>query len=352
MHKDILRIGELARDGVFMYNIDTGKFEYVNEAFATIFDVKKEDLLMQAKVVLPFVHSEDAYYLRHRLTDLLRDHSVINAEFRLYFSNGTLRHLCCDAYLLDGTSLVTGFVKDITLEKEHEDYIINYGARKDTLLDMMTHNLAGPLHLSQNILQWIHHTYTDKAPLEISAELQLIQENTKHCLDIINDFLKQEHLESEKIYVKKTRFDVVDRITATLDKLIVSNRNKQFRLITKLENLNISTDSVKFFQIIHNLVSNAIKFTPDNGQIDIIVEETPTTFIVRVRDNGIGIPRNLQLTLFDKRTPSGREGLNKEESTGLGLSIVKSLVELLKGRVWFETEENKGAVFSIELPKD
>lgn len=145
---------------------------------------------------------------------------------------------------------------------------------------------------------------------------------------------------------------MIERITATLDKLIATNKSKKFQLITKLENLNINTDSVKFFQIIHNLVSNAIKFTSEHGQIDILVEETNNTFIVRVRDNGIGIPTVLHPSLFDKRTSSARKGLNNESSSGLGLSIVKALVELLDGKVFFESKENGGSVFSIELPKD
>lgn len=352
MHNDIQRIGNLSKDGVFIYDLRGARFRYANEPFARIFDVTRELLQDQPKLVLPFIRSEDAYYLRHRLLDLQRDNSIRNAEFRLHFASGTVRHLACDAYLLDDPSVVVGFVKDFTREKEHEDYIINYGARKDTLLDMMTHNLSAPLHLSQNILRWMQETYKDKTQEEIRSQLHIIQENIKHCLDIVNDFLKKEHMESERIYVKKTRFDVLERIIATLDRLIASNRDKKFSLITDLENLNISTDSVKFFQIIHNLVSNAIKFTPVNGQIDIIVEETKKTFVIRVRDNGIGIPAHLHPTLFEKRTPSGRGGLNNEESTGLGLSIVKTLTELLDGNVSFETEENKGSVFSVELPKD
>lgn len=350
MHNDIQRIGNLSKDGVFVYDLRGGRFRYVNQPFAALFNLNRELLQEQPKLVLPYLRSEDAYYLRHRLQELEKEHCVRNAEFRLHFSDGAIRHLTCDAYQLDDPSVVAGFVKDLTLEKEHEDYIINYGARKDTLLDMMTHNLSGPLYLSQNILNWMQEA--QQTPEDIRSQLHIIQENTRHCLDIVNDFLKQEHIESERIYVKKTRFNVLERIIATLDRLIASNRDKKFQLITELDNLNISTDSVKFFQIIHNLVSNAIKFTPVNGRIDIIVEETESSFIIRVRDNGIGIPLALQASLFEKRTPSGRDGLNKEASTGLGLSIVKTLTELLGGKIWFETEENKGSVFSVELPKD
>ncbi|MEO5564389.1 MAG: PAS domain-containing sensor histidine kinase [Chitinophagaceae bacterium] len=352
MHTDIQRIGELSRDGVFIYNIHAKAFLYINDAFAGIFKMNKDQLMQEARLVLPFIQSEDARYLRHRLSDLETQKIIANTEFRLHFDDGTVRHLTSDVYLLDNPSLVTGFIKDITKEKQHEDYIINYGAKKDTLLDMMAHNLSGPLNLSQNILRWIQNTHTNPAPADVSSQIELVQDNTKHCLEIVNDFLRQEHLESENIYVKKTRFDVLDRIVATVDKLIATNKNKTFRLITDLETLNITTDSVKFFQIIHNLVSNSIKFTPDNGQIDIIVEETKQTFIIRVRDNGIGIPPHLHSKLFIKRTPAGRNGLKNEASTGLGLSIVKTLTELLDGKVFFETEESKGSVFSIEIPKE
>jgi len=352
VYSDIKRIGELSKDGVFIYNVQSSKFLYCNDTFAKVFNVKKEELLQQPRLVLPYIRSEDAYYLKQCFAELQKNNSVTLTEFRLQFANGAITHLLCDAYLLEDASTIIGFVKDVTKEKEHEDYIINYGAKKDTLLDMMTHNLSGPLLLSKNILTWIQQTYKDKTPGEISAQLRLIQETTQQCLDIVNDFLKEEHLESERIYIKKTRFDVLERILATLDKLIATNKNKKFRVITDLENVNINTDSVKFFQIIHNLVSNAIKFTPDNGEIDIIIEEQEKSFIFRVRDNGIGIPRDLHASLFDKRTKAGRNGLNNEQSTGLGLSIVKNLTELIGGRVWFESEEKKGAVFSIELPKE
>lgn len=337
---------------MFIYNLETDKYAYINEPFAALFDIDKEQMIRQPSLVLPYIRSEDAYYLRRRYSELLRDQSIAGTEFRLHLATGEIKHLCCEAYLMDDPSIIMGFVKDITRDKEHEDYIIDYGARKDTLLDMMAHNLSGPLALSQDMLRWMQENYKGRVPAEISSQLLLIQENTQQCLDIVNDFLREEHLESERIYVKKTRFDILERIAVTLEKLILTNKNKKFRLITDLKNLNITTDSVKFFQVIHNLVSNAIKFTSENGEIDLLVEETEKTFIVRVKDNGIGIPAHLQEKLFEKRTPSGRRGLNQEMSTGLGLSIVKVLVELMNGRVSVETEAGKGSVFSIELPKD
>jgi two-component system, OmpR family, sensor histidine kinase VicK len=344
------KIGELSKDGVFIYNTAAKKLLYINDPFAAIFDTAKELLLDNPKVVLDFMVTEDAFYLRQRYTELEKEKYISRNEFRLHFGKN-IKHLSCDAYLAD-ENMVIGFIKDITREKEHEDYIVDYGARKDTLLDMITHNLAGPLNLSDNILRWMQQNYADGKSGDMNAQLEMMRSITKECIDIVNDFLRKEHLESERIFVKKTRFDLLERIMATLEKLIATNRNKKFRVITELAHLDINTDSVKFFQVIHNLISNAIKFTPDGGQIDIIVEERESTFIIRVRDNGIGIPAELHPDLFNKDTPARREGLNKEQPSGLGLHIVKMLVGLMEGKVWFESKVNQGSTFSIELPKD
>ncbi|RYY55302.1 MAG: PAS domain S-box protein [Chitinophagaceae bacterium] len=349
---DITRIGELSTDAVFVFDLKSLRFTYVNDACSHVTGISREELLSDASLVLPLVQSEDSNHVNSCYQELLEKHHVSATEFRVVVPGTGLKHLSCDAYLLQGGGLLAGFLKDITKEREHADYIINYGAKKDTLLDMMAHNLSGPLALSQQIIDWMGDHSKDRIPVEIWSQINLIKANTAECLDIVTDFLKREHLESEHIYVKKTRFDVLSRIVETLDKLIETNKNKRFRLVSALENLNINTDSVKFFQIVHNLVSNAVKFTPDGGEIDIIVEDTPETIIVRVKDNGIGIPPELHPVLFENRTTAGREGLKNELSNGLGLSIVKRLTYVLGGEVRFATEPGHGSIFSIELPKN
>jgi two-component system, OmpR family, sensor histidine kinase VicK len=351
-YSEIKRIGELSNAGVFIYKVDERKFDYINAAFAEIFYISQEDLYAQSRLLLDLIISEDQHYLRSRFSDLIHFGCITSTEFTIKISSGILKHVSCDAYVLDNNTTVIGFVKDVSRIKEHENYIINYGAKKDTLLDMITHNLYGPLNLSQSILRKIEQSYQGEAYKDINAQLQLIRSITGECIDIVSNFLREEHQESERIFIKKSRFDIVDRVRATLVKLVQTNHDKCFTLITKLDNLHINADSVKFFQIVHNLISNAIKFTPEGGQIDITLEEGEEDLVISIKDNGIGIPQAFHPFIFQRNDAVRRPGLKGEKSMGMGLPIVKTLVDLMNGQIWFESVENKGSAFFVRFPKE
>lgn len=351
-YRDIERIGTLSDDGIFIYNVPAKKFLYFNKSFSKIFNQKTKSLREDASLITRFLKAEDTYYLRKRFAELMKTGCITSTEFRLQLDEYLTRHISCDVYALQHRETLVGFVKDVSNAKEHENFIINTGARKDTLLDMVTHNLAGPLNLSKNLLESVKKSYNERTQKDISTDIKILLETTEQCIEIVNDFLREEHQESAHIYVKKSRFDLIEKIKATLEKIKITNPDKEFRLVTKLENLNINTDSVKFFQIIHNLLSNAIKFTPEKGQIDIIVVEHKKFFTISIRDNGIGIPSQFHPFLFYRRNISRRPGLKGEKSSGLGLSIARRLIELIDGQIWFKSTENKGSTFYIRLPKE
>ncbi|MET1054266.1 MAG: ATP-binding protein, partial [Pedobacter sp.] len=87
------------------------------------------------------------------------------------------------------------------------------------------------------------------------------------------------------------------------------------------------------------------------GHIHLDIRDTDTHVSLSIADDGIGIPKQYHATLFDKFTDAGRTGLNGQRSTGLGMYIIKSIVEWHGGKIWFESEENQGTTFYIELPK-
>ena len=127
---------------------------------------------------------------------------------------------------------------------------------------------------------------------------------------------------------------------------------KNFVFISSNDSMYMEVDDMKFLQVINNLFSNAIKFKPDNGTITLTVEERENTILFILADTGIGIPEEFQAVLFDKFSKARRPGLRGEESTGLGMSIIKTLVGWHGGNIWFESAVNKGTTFYIELPKE
>jgi two-component system sensor histidine kinase VicK len=347
----IKKIGQITDDGIAVYDVKNKTFVYVNTNFTKIFGIDEKELLFDSKIILKFLLAEDNSYLKLRYDELMETGCINTTEFRLVFPDHVLKHISCDVLVLEDTNLITAFVKDVSEAKKHEDYLIKYTAQKDTLLDMLTHNLSGPLQLSKDMISSLQKGYNENNLADINKLLNIMQENTQQCIDIVNDFLRQEHYESAHTYVRKTRFDVIEKIHVTLDKLRAMNKDKVFTLTSEFENLNITSDAVKFFQVIHNILSNAIKFTDDKGIIEIQVKEHETSYLISISDNGVGIPKADHSDIFHKKVV-GRLGLKGEKSSGLGLSIAKKLVDLLHGKIWFESTEKMGSTFYLQLPKE
>lgn len=106
----------------------------------------------------------------------------------------------------------------------------------------------------------------------------------------------------------------------------------------------------KFARVLENLLSNAIKFTQAGGQVTVSVQPEGQRIILKVQDNGIGIPESLQKSVFNKFTKANRQGTQGETTTGLGLFIAKQIVTLHGGTIWLESSENEGTTFYVALP--
>jgi two-component system sensor histidine kinase VicK len=149
------------------------------------------------------------------------------------------------------------------------------------------------------------------------------------------------------------RLELMSEIRSVLEQYQQAQEHlsKQIELTSNQEQVYAEVDSLKFLSIVNNLLSNALKFTPDNGKIHLHVEEQADAILLTVKDNGVGIPEKYHLVLFDKFTKARRSGLKGEESVGLGMSIVKRLVDLHQGKIWLESQEGKGTTFFIHIPK-
>jgi two-component system, OmpR family, sensor histidine kinase VicK len=345
-------LGNMAGDGFFVYSKSDKKVEYANDAVLKLFDISHASFGTQPQFYLSHILPEEFDYLKNEFEKFLVNNKIENLEFRARTHEGSIRNLTMSAYVLHGNDLVIGIIRDITQTREHEDYIINYGAKKNTLLDIVTHNLSGPLLISKNIIDSLDKLITQNDIQKIHSHVQVIRENTSHCIEVINEFLEEEHLVSETIYTKANRINVVEKINGILERFRTGYKDHLFAFHAASENISISNDDVKFLQVMNNLVSNAVKWSPAGSTIHLRLEELDQEILITVKDAGVGIPKKIQPFVFQRSSIASRPGLKGEKSIGMGLYIAKKLVALMQGDLWFESEEGIGTTMFLKLSKD
>jgi two-component system sensor histidine kinase VicK len=203
-------------------------------------------------------------------------------------------------------------------------------------------------HLASEAEKYIDGANTN----HVKTYVKLLNENSNRCIEIINDLMKQEHVQSPNISIKKTRIDIVSKIKMIYDEVRQSYLDRQFVMESSAESIYVSVDDVKLLQVVNNFISNSIKYTHPHQPITVRITEKPDEVLVSVEDTGIGIPDKLKPFVFNRQGGAGRTGLNGEKSIGLGLWICKTLIEMMDGEIGFESTEGKGSNFYFRLPKE
>ena len=303
--------------------------------------------------LLKTIHPEDQRHVRDAYHDLLEGVIMPDIEFRIKLRNHTERWISVTPLLLEEQGAITGYANDITEQKHYVNYLKKFSTKKNSILHILTHDLAGPLGMINNVTDVLQSDLKSHQNPDIHNLLGLIRRSSQQGLQLIKEFLKQELLESSEVELIRSRIDLVQRFRECIDEYQQSQQitHKTFHFHSSSESLYLELDDTKFFQAINNLISNAIKFTPDGGEISVSMEEKEDTILIKVADNGIGIPAKFHATLFDKFTRARRPGIKGEPTVGLGMSIIKTIVDWHQGHIWFESQENRGSTFYIEIPK-
>jgi len=217
----------------------------------------------------------------------------------------------------------------------------------------VTHDLGTPLHAIRSAINYLQAG--DAGPLtEKQTEyLLLVSNSTANLTAFINNLLTTARIEAAKVDPYPEPVDVFEHVKELVDLYQPQARERGLRLtlVKKTQYISLVADVTMFRQIVLNLLSNALKFTPA-GEVDVILSEQDGDFILQVRDTGIGIDQAFQTLIFDKfyrvRQPTGAQA---RQGSGLGLTIVKGLAEAHGGRVIVESELGKGSAFTVILPK-
>ncbi|PIZ00545.1 hypothetical protein COY62_02005 [bacterium (Candidatus Howlettbacteria) CG_4_10_14_0_8_um_filter_40_9] len=196
----------------------------------------------------------------------------------------------------------------------------------------------------------------DAGPLNMEQISYLTQayETNENMIDLVNSLLNISRIESGRLAIEPEEIDVVTFCESIYNeiKTVASEKKQKVDIIKpKIKLKKILTDARLFRQVIQNLLSNAVKYTPEKGKIVFTISKNDEGFVqFDVKDNGLGIPLSQQDKIFQKFFRADNVMQTEVEGTGLGLYVCKSIIEMLGGKIWFDSEENKGATFSCTLP--
>ncbi len=349
---DLFRqIGQISDDVYFIYDGGHQRFLYISVAFSTIWGLPSEQVIADPSLLVETIHPDDRAYVISLYESLFKSNGQRKFEFRILRHDKQERSIYLTTYTLHQKSkkfLIAGIAQDESTLKNNIDYAEKINARKNSTLVILAHDLKGPTGIINMLASSLKKNVDDKT----AQTLQTIQDLCVRNTNLINSLLNQEFLESPEVKLRKERIDLIWAINDIIElyKKSADVLSRKFILKSPHKNLYLQVDGLKLMQAINNLISNAIKFTKDNGTIEITVKSRRSSVLITVRDDGIGIPNDLHPYLFDKFTRARRNGLRGEETTGLGMATIKALVELHNGKIWFESEEGKGSIFYMELP--
>ncbi|MFB9862175.1 PAS domain-containing sensor histidine kinase [Rufibacter immobilis] len=339
----------------FAYDLGAQQFVYQNQPFKDWFRLPEQEI--NPDVLLAAVHPDDQGYVQNRLKALLNRGVCQEVEFRVQFEQQPVQWVCLSASIVqEGQGeLVVGHAEDITANRQYNDHLKKFSNKKDSILNILSHDLAAPLGMIQNLTGLLTEELQGNMSEDAARIIGLIEQSSRQGANLIREFMEQEFMESTQNELITRRVNMAQKLKEALGEYKGASGKfltKHFQFLCSQTEIYAQLDDLKFLQAITNLISNALKFTPDGGTITVSLEDEADTVLVKVADNGVGIPQRYHAHLFDKFTQARRPGLKGEHTVGLGMSIVKTIIEWHRGKIWFESEEHKGTVFYIRIPKE
>ncbi|WP_061994418.1 ATP-binding protein [Clostridium sp. ATCC 25772] len=244
---------------------------------------------------------------------------------------------------------------EVDILKEKYDEIKEYDRIKTEIFSNLSHEVRTPINIIYSSVQLLNNKKnlsTEDFLCSYDKYESIIRENCNRMLKLVNNLLDITKIESGFMKMNFKDYNVVKLIEDVTMSVVPYADIKNINIIfdTDFEELEIKSDKDKLEQVILNLLSNAIKFTEEQGNILVYISKEDDFVIIRVKDDGIGIPKEFREHIFDRFAQSNKN-YNKEKSgTGIGLALVKSLIALHDGKVYLNEELEEGSEFIIKLP--
>ncbi|MFA5779437.1 MAG: GAF domain-containing sensor histidine kinase [Elusimicrobiota bacterium] len=224
---------------------------------------------------------------------------------------------------------------------------------KNDFVSMVSHELRTPLTAIKGFVHVVLNEEAGKINEQQKKFLSIVDQSSNHLNHLIGDLLDLSKIESGLITLKPEQLDLADVIRKSVETNInqIKNKDIEFQMEIDKELPKINGDHSRLMQVYNNLIANAVKFTDLGGQITITVKEKGDFICSSITDNGIGISKEEHKKIFDKFYQVDSTHTRIVGGTGLGLFIVRTIVELHGGNIWLDSTPGSGSTFSFLLPK-
>ncbi|MCK9352523.1 MAG: PAS domain S-box protein [Candidatus Pacebacteria bacterium] len=235
--------------------------------------------------------------------------------------------------------------RDITHEKEVDK-------SKTEFVSLASHQLRTPL----SAIRWYSEMLNSEklGPLneQQKSYMQEIYDSNRHMIELVNSLLNVSRIDLGTFAIEPSPTDFREIAESVLKELFVKIQESEMHVSTSYEEgiPKINADPKLIRIIFQNLLSNAVKYTKKGGQVSLSLTKDETSIFIKVSDTGVGIPASVQDKMFTKLFRADNARIVESEGTGLGLYIVKAVVEKGGGKIWFDSVENKGTTFYVTMP--
>ncbi|MDO5381990.1 MAG: ATP-binding protein [Eubacteriales bacterium] len=321
------------------------------------------------------IYSDDEKNVRDFLDcknviEALSNKDIVEYRYRRTNANGEVEW-CLTSFVIDErvngeADKVTMMIRSIddVLKREIEQQVLieeslaqaeSASKAKGVFLSNMSHDIRTPMNAILGFTDIAQNNINNKDRVEDC--LGKIKSSGNYLLNLINDILDISKIESGKININESKNDI-NIIMSDFFNIMLSQCNYKKQTLTLdvsgVKNKQVYVDKLHLNQVLYNIAGNAVKYTPEGGEIDIIVKEEEiadknyNNYIIQVKDNGIGISKDFLPHIFEAFTRE--DDSKKTEGSGLGLPITKSIVTTMNGSIQVTSEENVGTEFTIILP--
>ncbi len=320
-----------------------GKFLEANDALLSLIGYSREDLRL-GKIHRDILTPPKYNYLSENAVRDLQTKGVSSVYEKEYItkSGKLIPVLIAVSRTDDKNNICVGFVLDISKQKELEK-------RKDEFINMASHELKTPITNLKVLAQFLEQKFTYNKQTESALYLGKMNKQINKLVGLVNDLLDVTKMHAGKLKLNKRLFNIDDLIKEVVDEIQSVTITHTISLVSETK-LAVLADYDKIAQVVTNLLTNAIKYSPKKTDILVGVSENDNNAVISVSDSGLGIREKHHKNIFEKFFRVTESRTSTYPGLGMGLYISKEIINIHGGTIWVESQEGKGSTFFFTLP--